>query len=161
MAKPFQDRRGSGGFVHHGMSPWSADSKERIKLQHWNNVILAFLAPGAPEAQRRKVLWLFRQERAFRLVLISCDYAWQKWFFFFIRQMYAKTTQNSLYIQILSIACQDINTNRNARSWRKSQRTFLQREKLSCSSVWLLSSLSVSLSCTARASSRPRRIWPL
>ena len=32
------------------------DSKERIKLQHWNNVILAFLAPGAPEAQRRKVL---------------------------------------------------------------------------------------------------------
>ena len=35
--------------------------------------------------QWRKVLWLFRQERAFRLVLISCDYAWQKWFFFFIR----------------------------------------------------------------------------
>ena len=39
--------------------------------------------------------------------------------------MYAKTTQNSLHIQISSIACQDINTNRNARSWRKSQRTFL------------------------------------
>ena len=40
--------------------------------------------------------------------------------------MYAKTTQNSLHIQISSIACQDINTNRNTRSWRKSQRTFLQ-----------------------------------
>ena len=42
--------------------------------------------------------------------------------------MYAKTTQNSLHIQISSIACQDINTNRNARSWRKSQRTFLQQD---------------------------------
>ena len=40
--------------------------------------------------------------------------------------MYAKTTQNSLHIQISFIACQDINTNQNARSWRNSQRTFLQ-----------------------------------
>ena len=39
-----------------------------------------------------------------------------------------QTTQNSLHIQILSIACQDINTKQNARSWRKSQRTFLLYE---------------------------------
>ena len=29
----------------------------------------------------RIVLWLFRQEREFLLLLISCNYAWQKWFF--------------------------------------------------------------------------------
>ena len=29
----------------------------------------------------RKVLWFFCQERAIRLVLISCDYEWQKCFF--------------------------------------------------------------------------------
>ena len=33
--------------------------------------------------QRRKILWLFRHERSFLLLLISCDYSWQKWIFFF------------------------------------------------------------------------------